>query len=174
MLGGLLFAGYDTTRNQLGLAMSLFCEHPDQWRLLAERPDLVPAAVEEVMRVAGTVAVVPRFATCDLDVDGCLIPAGTLVMLSLSAANHDPAVYRDPEAFEITAAREPQMGFGGGLHYCLGTSVARSEMQEALRLLAVALPEVALDGEPQWRSMTGIYEPVRLPLRFARESDAMA
>jgi cytochrome P450 len=123
--------------------------------------------VEEVMRVAGTAAVVPRVATCDLEVDGWLIPAGTLVLLSLSAANHDPAVYRDPEAFDITAAREPHIGFGGGLHYCLGVSVARAEMQEALRLLAVALPEVALDGEPQWRSMTGIYGPVRLPLRFA-------
>lgn len=166
MIGGLLFAGYDTTRNQLGLAMTLFCDHPDQWKVLAGRPELAPAAVEEVMRVAGAVSGTPRLAAEDIELDGWRIPAGTLVFLSLAAANHDPAAFEDPHTFDITARREPQMTFGGGPHFCLGASVARAEMQEALPILARRLPDVALDGEPEWRTLTGIFGPTRLGLRF--------
>ena len=166
LIGGLLFAGYDTTRNQLGLAMTLFCEHPDQWRLLSERPALAPSAVEEVMRVAGVVAVTPRIAAEDLELDGWRVPAGTMVALSLASANHDPVAYQEPYAFDITAEREPHLTFGGGPHYCLGANLARAEMQEALPILARRLPSVALAEEPSWRSMTGIFGPTRLPLRF--------
>src|SRR5437763_6975771 len=93
LLGGLLFAGYDTTRNQLALAMTLFCEHPEQWRLLAERPELVVPAVEEVMRVAGVITVTPRVAGEDIELDGWRIPAWPLVSLSLASANPDPASF---------------------------------------------------------------------------------
>jgi cytochrome P450 len=167
MIGGLLFAGYDTTRNQLGLAMTLFCDHPSQWRLLADRPELAPNAVEEVMRVAGAVAVTPRVAGEDIELAGWFIPAGTLVSLSLAAANHDPAAFADPHTFDITASREPQLTFGGGPHYCLGANLARAEMQEALPALARRLPDLTLDGDPEWRSPTGIFGPTRLALRFA-------
>jgi hypothetical protein len=166
MIGALLFAGYDTTRNQLGLAMWLFAEHPDQWRLLAAHPSLVNRAVEEVMRFQGTVRVVPRVTAEDLDFDGYLIPAGTLLMLSTIAANHDAASYDDPWTFDITADREPHLTFGGGPHYCLGASLARAELQEALPMLAAALPDLALDGEPSYREAIGIFGPDTLPLRF--------
>jgi len=166
LIGGLLFAGYDTTRNQLAIAMTLFAEHLDQWKLLAERPELAPAAVEEVMRVAGVVSVTPRLALADVTVDGWLIPKGTLVMLGLGAANHDGTAYVDAHDFDITVTREPHMTFGGGPHYCLGANLARAEMQVALPILARRLPDVALDGEPTWRGTTGIYGPTRLPLRF--------
>jgi cytochrome P450 len=166
LVGGLLFAGYDTTRNQLGIAMTLFCEHPDQWSLLADRPELAPQAVEEVMRVAGTVRVTPRLALDDIDVDGWLVPKGTLVALSLASANHDADAYDDPHRFDISAEREAHLTFGGGPHFCLGASLARAEMQEALPVLAGRLSGLALDGEPEWRPPTGIYGPTRLPLRF--------
>jgi cytochrome P450 len=169
LLGGLVFAGYDTTRNQLALAMTLFCEHPDQWELVAERPELVAPAVEEVMRVAGVVFVTPRVAVEDIELDGWRIPAWTLVSLSLSAANHDPTAFEDPHGFDITATREPQLTFGGGPHFCLGANLARAEMQEALPVLSRRLGPIALAAEPRWRSTatTGIFGPTRLGLRFS-------
>jgi cytochrome P450 len=168
MIGGLLFAGFDTTRNQLGLAMAAFAGQPDQWALLAERPELVPAAVEEVMRLYGAVTVSPRMVIEDMDIDGYRVPAGTVLALSTAAANTDPGVYADPLAFDLTAAREPQLTFGGGPHYCLGANLARAEMQEALALLAPAMPNLALDGEPRWRTPLGIFGPDHLGLRFDR------
>src|SRR5436305_316558 len=167
LLGGLLFAGYDTTRNQLALAMTLFCEHPEQWRLLAERPELVAPAVEEVMRVAGVIAVTARVAVEDVELDGWRIPAWSLVSLSLSAANHDPAAFDDPHGFDITAGREQQLTFGAGPPSGPRANLARAELQEALPVLARRLGPIALSGYPQWRSTTGIFGPTRLPLRFS-------
>jgi cytochrome P450 len=167
MIGGLLFAGYDTTRNQLGLAMWLFAEHPDQWVTLIERPDLAPTAVEEVMRFGGAVSVAPRVVAEDFVLDGYRLSAGTLLSLSTASANHDPAIYDAPEKFDITARREPQLTFGGGPHYCLGANLARAEMQEALPILAKYMPELCLDGEPTWRPPLGIYGPETLPLKFS-------
>lgn len=167
MIASLLFAGYDTTRNQLGLGMWLFTQHPDQWELLRADHSLAAAAVEEIMRHEGAVSVAPRFTVEDIDLDGWHIPAGTLLSLGTSAANHDPAAYDRPREFDITAEREPHFTFGGGPHYCLGANLARAEMQEALPLLADAMPDLALDGEPIWRPPLGIFGPDALPLRWS-------
>ena len=167
MIAGLLFAGYDTTRNQLGLAMVCFAERPEQWALLATDDSLAAAAVEESMRFRGAVGMAPRFVVEELEMDGYSIPAGTLLALSTGAANHDPSAFDRPEQFDITAVREPQLTFGGGPHYCLGASLARAEMQEALPMLARAMPGLRLDGEPTWRPPMGIFGPESLPIRFA-------
>jgi cytochrome P450 len=166
MIAALLFAGYDTTRNQLGLAMWMFAEFPEQWKLLAADPSLAPQAVEEVMRFRGTVGVAPRMVAEDFEFDGYHLSAGTMLSLSTSAANHDPDTYFEPWSFDITAERETHFTFGGGPHYCLGASLARAEMQEALPILAAAMPELALDGEPTWRPPLGIFGPETLPIRF--------
>jgi cytochrome P450 len=166
LIGGLLFAGFDTTRNQLGLALALFAERPDQWAALVERPELVVAAVDEVMRFHSAVGVAPRLALEDVEIDGWLVPAGTMVALSLSSANHDPAAFTDPRDLDITAARAPHHTFGGGPHYCLGANLARAEMQEALLRLTALMPTFALDGDPTWRPPLGIFGPETLPLRF--------
>jgi cytochrome P450 len=166
MIGGLVFAGYDTTRNQLGFAMHTFCAHPEQWKLLGDDPTLAPRAVDEVMRLFGAVSGVPRLATEDIEVDGWTIPSGTLVFLSVGSANRDETVYSDPGRFDITVSREAHLTFGGGPHYCLGAHLARSEMEEALTVLAHRLPNLRLDGEPSWRLGTGIAGPTRLPLAF--------
>lgn len=166
MIGGLLFAGYDTTRNQLGHAMVTFCHHPEQWALLGEHPDLAPKAVDEVMRLYGAVSGIPRIAAEDLDVDGWIVPAGTVVFLSVASANRDEAVYDDGLIFDITAERVPHLTFGGGPHYCLGANLARAEMEEALRILPTRLRNLRSDGEPEWRQATGISGPTRLPLAF--------
>jgi cytochrome P450 len=174
LLGGLLFAGYDTTRNQLAVAMTIFASRPADWRRLAASPDLAARAVEEVMRVAGVVSVVPRVATCDVEVDGWHIPAGTLISLSIFGANHDPAVYEDPDVFDLDAERaDGQIGFGGGAHHCLGASLARGEMQEALPILARSMPDLSVAEEPAWRSpMSGIAGPLTLHLRFMPSAGA--
>jgi cytochrome P450 len=166
MIEALLFAGYDTTRNQLGLAMWLFAEFPDQWKLLHDDPSLASKAVEELMRFRGAVGAVPRVVVDDFELDGYRLTAGTLVALSTSAANHDPSGFDNPWAFDITADREPHFTFGGGPHYCLGAALARAEMQEALPILAAALPNLTLDGEPVWRPPMGIFGPESLPIRF--------
>lgn len=166
MIVSLLFAGYDTTRNQLGLALWRFAQEPAQWALLAERPELAAPAVEEVMRLHGAVAAAPRVVVEDMDHEGWHLPAGTILTLSLASANRDAASGVDLGTFDITATREPHLTFGGGPHFCLGASLARAEMQEALPRLARALPDLALDGEPAWRSPMGIFGPETLPVRF--------
>ncbi len=168
LIGSLLFAGYDTTRNQLGIAMTLFAQHPEQWALLARRPELVPAAVEEVVRYQGAVSVAPRFTDDEIVVDGCTFPAGTLIILSTASANHDPAAYVAPERFDVTAERAAPLTFGGGAHYCLGANLARAELQEALAILSRRLSNLRLDGEIRWRPRTGIFGPITLPLAFDR------
>ena len=167
LIASLLFAGYDTTRNQLGIGLFLFTRFPDQWRLLGERPELAPKAVEEILRFQGTVSVAPRVAFETLEVGGYEVPAGTIVSLSTAAANHDPDVHREPEVFDVTRDREPPLTFGGGPHYCLGANLARAEMQEALVELARRMPDLGLDGDVAWRPRTGIFGPTRLPLRFS-------
>jgi cytochrome P450 len=176
LLGGLLFAGYDTTRNQLAVAMVIFSAHPGEWERLADRPDLAPTVVEEVMRVGGVVAVVPRVTTRELEVDGWVIPRDSLVSLSLAGANHDPGVFPDPDRFDVDAHRpDGQLGFGGGAHHCLGASLARAEMQEALPILARNLRDLKVVGAPEWRSpLGGISGPLRLDLTFEPASGVRA
>ena len=167
LIASLLFAGYDTTRNQLAIGLFLFTQFPDQWRLLRERPELASHAVEEVLRFHGTVGVAPRVAHEALQIGDYEVPAGTMVSLSTIAANHDPAVHTSPTSFDITLEREPPLTFGGGPHYCLGANLARAEMQEALLVLSRRMPDLRVDGEVTWRPRTGIFGPTRLPLGFA-------
>ncbi|MGH3803816.1 MAG: cytochrome P450 [Pseudonocardiaceae bacterium] len=165
LVSGLVFAGQDTTRNQLGLAMTTFTHHPAQWQLLAERPELASTAVEELMRVSPAVPVVTRVATTDFTFQGVDIPAGTHIALFLAAANTEPDTFGDAP-FDITAQRPAQLTFGGGIHYCLGAWLARIEMREALPILATRLGDIALDGPVASRPHIGITGPITLPLRF--------
>jgi cytochrome P450 len=161
----LIFGGFDTTRNQLGLAMQTFLDHPAQWRLLASRPELGKRAVEEVMRVNPTTTWVTRQAVEDFTFQGLDIAAGTTVHLFAESAGTDPRAFPD-RGFDIVAERKPHFGFGGGAHYCLGHFVARSDMSEALPLLARRLVGPRLDGTPQWLPDSGNTGPVRLPIAF--------
>lgn len=166
----MLVAGTDTTRNQLGLALYAFATHPDQWKLLATRPDLAGQAVEEAIRYSAATGGLPRVALEDIELHGVTVPAGTLVTLLSGAANHDPAVLDRPDEFDIARqvpAGFSQLTFGGGPHYCLGASLARAELQEALQLAAPVLTDLALDGEPRWREPFGIWGPRSLPLRWS-------
>ncbi|MBE8515954.1 cytochrome P450 [Amycolatopsis sp. H6(2020)] len=165
MLVLLIFGGMDTTRNQLGLAVQTFLKHPDQWRLLAERPELGKAAVEEVMRVNPTVTWVTREAIETFTYEDVEIAAGTTVHLYSQAAGTDPSAVPD-QRFDITADRPPHFGFGGGAHHCLGHFVARSDMSEALPLLARRLRDPWIDGTATWLPASGNTGPIELPLAF--------
>lgn len=161
----LAFAGMETTRNQLGLALQTLLAHPDQWRLLAERPDLGPQAVEEIMRVNPTVTWVTREAVEDVEIGGLHIPAGGIVQVLSHAAGTDPDAMPDP-GFDITQTRPPHLGFGAGVHHCLGHFVARTDMAVALPLLAARMPDAEPDGPGEWLPVSGNTGPVRFPVRF--------
>jgi len=163
-----LMAGTDTTRNQLACALALFAEYPDQWALLADRPELAPRAVEEAMRYLGAVRGTVRFAPEDVVFRDVLFPKGTLLFVSLAGANRDPGTWDQPDVFDITRERTTQhMTFGSGVHHCMGAALARAELQEALVLLSRRMPGLATDGPVEWKPANfGIWGPARLPLRF--------
>jgi cytochrome P450 len=172
MAEAVLVAGTDTTRNQLGCALALFTEYPDQWELLRSQPDLAPRAVEETMRFLGAVRGTIRIASTDIEYKDVLFPAGTFVATSFVAGNFDESVW-GPAAgtFDITRATttSPHLTFGSGIHYCLGAWLARAELQEALPLLAARLGDMRVDGDITWKpDRFGIWGPETLPLRFSR------
>ena len=163
----LAFAGMETTRNQLGLALQTFLRHPEQWALLEQRPELGANAVEEVMRVNPTVTWVTREATEDLDLFGLAIPRGGIVQVLSHAGGTDPRAMGAEPGFDITVTDRPQhSGFGGGLHFCLGHFVARTDMSVALPLLAARMPEIEADGPGEWLPVSGNTGPIRFPIRF--------
>jgi cytochrome P450 len=169
MVNAVIIGGTDTTRNQLGCAVALFADHPDQWALLAEQPELAPRAVEESMRYFGAVRGTMRFASTDIVYRDVLFPAGTFIGIGLAEANRDQGVFREPATFDITTQKsdQPQLTFGSGIHYCLGQALARAELQEALPLLAQRMPNLRLDGPTQWKpDGVGIFGPAHMPITF--------
>jgi cytochrome P450 len=169
MTEAVLMAGTDTTRNQLACAVALFTEHPDQWRLLAERPELASNAVEESMRYLGTVRGTARVASEDIVFRDVLFPKGSLVATSLAAANFDPSAWPEAQRFDITRepTGQPQLTFGSGIHFCLGANLARAELQEALPILAGRLPDLGTYAPIEFKpASNGIWGPATLPLSF--------
>ena len=169
MVNAVIVGGTDTTRNQLGCAIGLFAEHPDQWALLAERPELAQRAVEETMRFFGAVRGTARFASTDIVYRDILFPAGTFMSVGLAEANRDPEIFDHATTFDITAQKsdQPQLTFGSGIHYCLGQALARAELQEALPLLAQRMPNLQMDGPTTWKPEgVGIFGPASMPIMF--------
>jgi cytochrome P450 len=164
----LLNAGTDTTRNQLAAAIQVLSDHPDQWALLANHPELAPQAVEELIRHTPIVFTSLRTATQDVELGGVLIPAGTCVIANTASANRDPSVYDDPDHLDITrVATPPILTFGGGVHYCLGAHLARVELVEALRMITRHMPNPRRVGPAPWKPIIGISGPTTLPIEYA-------
>jgi cytochrome P450 len=169
MVEAVIVGGTDTTRNQLGLALALFAEHPDQWEILRNNPDLAQRAVEEVMRFSGAVSGTIRFASEDIEYNGVLFPKGTFMSTSMSTGNYDSAVFPQPETFDITRepVGQPHLSLGAGIHYCLGASLARAELQESFVVLSQRLPNLALNGVVEYKPTgVGIFGPSSLPVSF--------
>jgi len=159
-----LVGGVDTTQSQLAHALRLFAEHPDQWALLAEQPELASKAVEEVVRFEPITPFTARIAMEDVTYRDVEFPEGTVVLVSAFTGNREGT----GEGFDITADRTgaKPLTFGAGVHYCLGATLARAEMQEALAFLAPRMPGLALDGDPEYGSIDGIYGLDALPVRW--------
>jgi cytochrome P450 len=170
-----LIGGVDTTQSQLAQGIRLFGEHPEQWRALRERPDLAPAAVEEILRYEPITPFTARILHEDLEHRGVVFPAGTIVLVCAFTANRDldPAA-GDPDRFDITAdrVRAKPLTFGAGPHFCLGANLARAELAEALAFLAARIESLELDGAPEFDSINGIYGLRSLPVRFAAVAEA--
>jgi cytochrome P450 len=163
----LLIAGTDTTRNQLAASVQVLCDHPDQWAMLAEHPELAAGAVEETMRHTPIVLNTIRVAVEDVELAGVVIPAGTFVIANTAAANRDPAVYQDPDILDITRHAPPAMlTFGGGVHYCLGTHLARLELAEALTVITRRMPNPRRSGPAPWKPLTAVSGPLSVPIEF--------
>ena len=167
LASGLLMAGTDTTRNQVAASVQALCDRPDQWALLAEHPELAPNAVEETMRHSPIGVATMRTAIEDVELAGVNIPAGTLVIVNAGSANRDPEVYDDPDRLDITRDAPPAMlSFGGGVHYCLGSHLARAELTEALAIIPRRMPNARRTGPAPWKPLTGLSGPTTLPLEF--------
>jgi len=164
----LLIAGHETTVNLIGNGVLALCTHPEQRALLADKPDLWPTAVEELLRWDPPVTNTPvRFAAEDLEIGGTTIPEGAMVMLGLSAANRDSARFAEADALDVTREDRGHLAFGYGLHHCLGAPLARIEGQVALQTLFTRYPDLALAVDPAdltYRRSVLVHGVTRLPV----------
>ncbi|GIF66387.1 cytochrome P450 [Asanoa ishikariensis] len=139
---GLLIAGHETTANQINMFLLTLLHFPEEYQRLAGSPELVPQAVEELMRFVqlGEGSGLPRVTTEAVELSGVTIPAGSIVMTSMVAANRDESVFTDADRLDLSREITQHLGFGAGAHHCLGAQLARMELQEALRGLLRHLP----------------------------------
>jgi cytochrome P450 len=168
LLVTLVFGAHDNTRHQFSNSVVTFAEHPTQWTLLRERPELAERAVGETMRWRPSAASVFRRAAEDFEFRGLPIAAGTFVTVAVQTAQRDPRAYPGGDVFDITAVREaPLLQFGAGPHYCLGSALAHAELGEALPVLVRRFDPPVLAGEVIWRPPIGTHGPDALPLRLS-------
>jgi cytochrome P450 len=169
LIFSILLGGVDTTQSQLGHAIRLLAQHPQQWQLLRERPrELAQAVADETLRYEPITPFTARMTTAEIEHRGITFPESTVVLVSAWHANRDGIEHADE--YDITAQRDGMrlLTFGAGIHYCVGANLARAEMQEGLVLLAESFREIRLDGEPQYGTPSGIYGLDSLPLRLVR------
>jgi cytochrome P450 len=148
----LLLAGHETTTNLIGNGTLALLREPAQWRRLCADPGLLPSAVEELLRYDGPVQATVRVALEDVAIDEHVIPQGALVLVSIGAANHDPAVFERPEQLDLARDPNPHLAFGFGTHFCLGAPLARLEALLAFEALTRRFPGLTLvDDTPRYR-----------------------
>ncbi|HOY79695.1 MAG TPA: cytochrome P450 [Hyphomonadaceae bacterium] len=148
---GLILAGSDTTRNSMCMSLYQLLQHPEQWAALVADPDgLKKKASEEGLRFEPVVSGIPRVTTKDLEIEGYLIPAGAVLMVSILSVLRDPEVYADPESFNIhrTDQQRWHLAFGAGAHRCAGEALARVELEETLATIARLAPKTRIVGAP--------------------------
>ena len=161
----LLFAGHDTTKAMLSIAIWLLMTHPDQLALLRGDPTLLVGAVEEIARYETPISGIPRVPAEDITVAGVSIPAGSYLTVSVPSANRDPRRFVDPDRFDVTRTDNRHLTFGFGIHHCVGASVARAEIQEALRVLVPRVDLEPLVDAPSWVPYAAARRFESLPVR---------
>ncbi|MFD5174824.1 cytochrome P450 [Nocardia sp. NPDC058379] len=165
----LLLAGHETTANMLALGTFALLEHPEQLALLQADPELVPDAVEELLRYLSVADIFYRYATEDIELCGETIPAGSTVVVSLLAANRDPLRFDDPDSLDVHRKARGHTSFGHGIHQCLGQQLARIEMRAGFAGLLRRFPTLALAvpaGEVRLRTDMNIYGVHALPVSW--------
>lgn len=146
----LVIAGYETTIHLITNSVATLLQHPDQLALLRAQPDLIDSAIEEILRYNGPIhGTKPGYPIEDVTLHGVTIPKGSMVIPLLGAANHDPAVFENSEVFDITRTPNKHLGFGRGIHYCLGAPLARLETKIALTNLFDRNPNLRLGVKPE-------------------------
>ncbi|GLY64894.1 cytochrome P450 [Amycolatopsis taiwanensis] len=165
----LLLAGHETTANMLGLGTFALLEHPEQLAELRADPELLPGAVEELMRYLSVVDVLYRYATEDIELGGETIAKGSTVVVSMLAANRDPQRFENPDTLDIHRNARGQLSFGHGVHQCLGQQLARIEMRAGFGGLLRRFPALRLAipaGEVKLRTNMNIYGVHELPVTW--------
>jgi cytochrome P450 len=166
MLAQLLVgAGFITTSHVMGKAVVALVRHPDQLAALRANPEGWPGAIEEVLRYDTAGQIVPRIATEDVDVHGCLVRAGKPLFLLVGGVNRDPAVFEHPNSFDTTRANAREhISFSTGVHVCLGAALARTELHIGLQSLFERFPQLTLTGEPTFNRSIGLHGLTHLPV----------
>lgn len=161
----LLIAGHETTTNLIGNGVLALLREPDEFDRLRRDLALMPTAVEELLRYDGPVQATVRVAGEDLEIDGHAIESGSLLLVGIGAANHDPEVFAEPERLDVGRDPNPHLGFGFGAHFCLGAPLARLEAEIALRAIIERFPRLALATEvPEFRPNPVLRGLVSLPV----------
>jgi hypothetical protein len=175
-VAGLVFAGHETTKNQLGWLVKILSDVPAEWDRVAREPTHGKDVVEEVLRLRGTVTSVGRLAMEDVEHFGHHIPKGDVIVSSLWSANRDAAVFPKPNEFDAEANRiGAQIAFGQGAHHCLGAALARAELQESLIALSARITCPVVEPGAEFLPPVGINGPTVLPIRFdARDKSSLA
>jgi cytochrome P450 len=164
----LLLAGSETTTNLINNAILCFIDYPEQLARLRAAPELLPSAIEEVLRYRSPLQWMLRVTKHDIELHGQAIPAGKSILPVMGSANRDPKYFRDPNRFDIARDPNPHIAFGHGIHFCLGAVLARVEGRIALFDLLTRLDDIQLASSEPWEPRRGlhVHGPSRLPIRF--------
>jgi cytochrome P450 len=164
----LLVAGTETTTNLIANAMICLADHPAELARLRGAPELLPSAIEEVLRYRTPVQAMFRTTARDVEIGGGAIPAGRLVLAMIGAANRDPRRFADPDRFDISRDPNPHLAFGHGIHFCIGAPLSRLEGRIALADLLARMREFEL-VKTAWQPRVPfhVHGPATLPIRFA-------
>ncbi|ROS40924.1 cytochrome P450 [Amycolatopsis thermoflava] len=147
----LLMAGHEATVNVIGNGVWALLRHPDQWQRLVDDPSLMPTAVEELIRFDSPLQLFERTATEDVEIAGFRVAKGEKIAALLGAAARDPEVFAEPDTLDVGRGDGTHLGFGAGIHYCIGAPLARIEIAAALSALTKRLPGLRLAAEPERR-----------------------
>lgn len=149
---GLFGAGFETTAHMIGNGLLSLAKFPEQWARLVANPGLAESATEEILRYESSLVGTNRTAFCDTEVGGKTIRAGERILTLVAAGNRDPAVFEEPDRFDIERKGPKHLSFGGGIHFCVGAELARLEGEIALTSLVQRFPGLQIDTETaQWR-----------------------
>jgi cytochrome P450 len=163
-----MIAGLDTVTDSLDCFFAYLAQNPEEQDRFVNEPEIIPSAVEELLRWETPVPTIARVATTDTEVAGCPVRAGEVVMLLLGSANTDETAVEGADVVDLERNPNPHLAFGGGIHRCLGSHLARVELRVALREFHKRVPRYALAPDTVLEYTPGLRSLHHLPLVFSR------